>query len=88
MWYIIITVKERNTTTAKRQKYKEVFKMNTKSANEVIAAYKDMTCYFDESMTQSDMYNMLRYRMQFGEAETRVIIAALIVAGAKFKETV
>ena len=62
--------------------------MNTKSANEVIAAYKDMTCYFDESMTQSDMYNMLRYRMQFGEAETRVIIAALIVAGAKFKETV
>ena len=88
MWYIIITVKERNTTTAKRQKDKEVFKMNTKSANEVIAAYKDMTCYFDESMTQSDMYNMLRYRMQFGEAETRVIIAALIVAGAKFKETV
>ena len=62
--------------------------MNTKSANEVIAAYKDMTCYFEESMTQADMYNMLRYRMQFGEAETRVIIAALIVAGAKFKEAV
>lgn len=62
--------------------------MTKKSAKEAIAAYKDMTSYFDESMTQADMYNMLRYRMQFGEAETRVIIAALIVAGAKFKETV
>lgn len=62
--------------------------MTKKSAKEAIAAYKDMTSYFDKSMTQADMYNMLLYRMQFGEAETRVIIAALIVAGAKFKEAV
>lgn len=62
--------------------------MTKKSAKEAIASYKDMTCYFDESMIQADMYNMLRYRMQFGEAETRVIIAALIVAGAKFRDEV
>lgn len=58
--------------------------MTKKSAREAIEAYKDLTAYFDESMTQEAMYNMLRYRMQFGEAESRVIIAALIIAGAKF----
>jgi hypothetical protein len=30
------------------------------------------------------MWEMLRYRMQFGEAETAVILAALIRCGAKF----
>ena len=45
-----------------------------------------MTSYFDESMTQADMYNMLRYRMAFGEAEARCIIAALVLAGAKFSK--
>ena len=60
-------------------------KYTKKAAKESIEAYKDMTSYFDKSMSQEDMYNMLRYRMQFGEAETRVIIAALVLAGAKFK---
>ena len=60
-------------------------KYTKKAAKESIEAYKDMTSYFDNSMSQEDMYNMLRYRMQFGEAETRVIIAALVLAGAKFK---
>lgn len=59
--------------------------MTKKSAKEAIEAYKDNTAYFDESMTQNDMYNMLRYQMRFGEAETRVIISALILSGAKFK---
>ena len=36
--------------------------------------------------TNEEMYNMLRYRMQFGEAETRTIIAALVISGAKFKK--
>ena len=53
-------------------------------AKETILAYKDMTCFFDGSVKHEDMYNMLRYRMKFGEAESRVIIAALINAGAKF----
>lgn len=53
-------------------------------AKESIEAYKDLTCYFDKSMTQAEMYEMLRYRMRFGEAETRVIIAALVISGAKF----
>ena len=59
-------------------------KYTKKDAKETIAAYADMTSYFDDSMTQADMYNMLRYRMAFGEAESRCIIAALVLAGAKF----
>ncbi len=51
----------------------------------IINENKDNTAYFDRSYSQCDMWNMLRYRMQFGEAETAVIIAALIKAGAKFK---
>lgn len=58
--------------------------MTKKMAREAIEAYKDMTCYFDNSMTQNEMYEMLRYRMRFGEAESRVIIAALVSSGAKF----
>lgn len=53
-------------------------------AKETIAAHKENTAFFDCSMTQEEMYNMLRYRMRFGEAETQVIIAALVVSGAKF----
>ena len=47
---------------------------------------KDNTGYFDESITLPDMWEMLHCRMHFGNAETAVIIAALIKAGAKFKE--
>lgn len=60
--------------------------MTKKRAKDTIEAYKDRTAFFDESMTQNEMYKMLRYRMQFGEAETRVIISALILSGAKFKD--
>lgn len=55
-------------------------------AKETVSAYKDMTCYFDGSMKRDEMYNMLRYRMCFGEAETRCIIASLVIAGAKFAD--
>ena len=61
-------------------------KYTKKDAKETIAAYADRTSYVDESMTQADMYNMLRYRMAFGEAEARCIIAALVLAGAKFSK--
>lgn len=60
-------------------------KYTKKQARETIEAYKDMTAYFDGSIKQEDMYDMFRYRYQFGEAETRVLIAALVNAGAKFK---
>ena len=60
--------------------------MTKKAARETIEAYKDLTGYFDNSITQNEMYEMLRYRMRFGEAETRVIIAALVLAGANFKK--
>ena len=61
-------------------------KYTKKSARETVDAYKDLTSFFDGSMTHNEMYNMLRYRMQFGEAETRTIIAALVISGAKFIE--
>ena len=66
----------------KRSIYNEIHK---KAAAETIKAYAEMTSYFDNSMTQNELYNMFRYRMQFGEAETRTIIASLVLAGAKFK---
>lgn len=53
-------------------------------AKETIAAYKDCTAFFDGSVSHAEMYEMLRYRMRFGEAETRVIIAALVNSGAVF----
>lgn len=61
-------------------------KYTKKQAKETIEAYKEMTAYFDESMSQAEMYDMLRYRMRFGEAEARVIIAALVISGAQFKQ--
>ena len=64
----------------------EYMKYTKKKAKETIEAYKDMTNYFNEELTQNQMYNMLKYDMHFGEAETRVIIASLVMAGAKFKK--
>ena len=60
--------------------------MTKKTAREQVETYKDMTSYFDESMSEEEMHEMLRYRMGFGESETKVIIAALVIAGAKFKK--
>ena len=54
-----------------------------KSAAEAIEQYKDRTGFFDGSLNMADMVNMLR-DMRFGEAETNVIVAALILAGGKF----
>ena len=60
--------------------------MTREECKEVIKEKKYDTAYFDESLTEEEMYSMLHYRMQFGEAETKVIIAALVLAGAKFKK--
>ncbi|MBO5828908.1 MAG: hypothetical protein J6R59_10725 [Paludibacteraceae bacterium] len=55
-------------------------------AKKIVEREKNNTAYFDESMTRDQMYAMLRERMRFGIAETEVIIASLIIAGAKFKD--
>ena len=60
-------------------------KYTKKAAKETIEVYKDMTSYFDKSMSQEELYNFLRYRMRLDDAETRVIIASLVLSGAKFK---
>lgn len=68
-------------------------KYTKQKAIETIAAYKDNTAYFGYDdlngkrvfLKQADVYDMLKNRMQFGDAESRVIIAALVLAGAKFE---
>ena len=59
--------------------------MRKSTALKNIEKYKNETMYFCGEIKQKDMYNMLRNSMQFGEAETQVILSALVLAGAKFK---
>lgn len=59
--------------------------MTKKKAKKTIEEYRDLTGFFDSSMSETEMYEMLRYRMRFGEAETRVIMSSLVVCGAKFR---
>lgn len=51
----------------------------------IIREQKDNTAWFTGEFSQTQMWEMFRYRMEFGEAETAVLLAALIKAGAKFK---
>ena len=55
-------------------------------AKDALNLWKDETAYFNGSITEAQFENMLRYRMNFGQAEATVITMALILAGAKFKE--
>lgn len=61
-------------------------KMTKTLAKKIVEREKNNTAYFDESMTREDIYKMLSERMRFGVAETEVIIASLVIAGAKFKD--
>lgn len=54
-----------------------------KTAKEAIEQYKDQTGYFNGALNMTDMKQMFR-DMHFGEAETNVIMAALVLAGGKF----
>ena len=60
--------------------------MTKKAAWELIEKFKDETNYFSGCIKLDDMKDMLRNQMQFGEAETEVILAALTIAGAKFQD--
>ena len=53
--------------------------------NKIIEENKDNTMYFNEQMTFDEVYNMFRLHYEFWEAETKVIMAALMKAGAKFR---
>lgn len=57
-----------------------------KNAKEILAVIKEQhsTNYFNGHVSMNEMYDMLRNRMRFGSAETNAIIAALVLAGAKF----
>ena len=60
--------------------------MTKKAAWDKIEEFKGETNYFSGCLKLDDMKDMLRNRMQFGEAEAEVILAALTIAGAKFQE--
>jgi hypothetical protein len=68
--------------TSQNKQYKH---WSLEQCNSIIKEYKDDTMYFNEQMTFDQMYNMLRFRMEFGEAETKVIMACLIKNGANFR---
>ena len=58
---------------------------NEDKCNEIIKEYKNETQYFNEEMTFYEVYNMFRLEYEFGEAETKVIMASLIKNGANFR---
>lgn len=60
--------------------------MTKKEYKELLNEWKDETNYFNGTISTSEMFNMLRNRMGFGHAETCTIMAALVLAGAKFKK--
>ena len=61
-------------------------KFTSEMARRVLNENKDNTLWFTDGITFTDMYDMLRYRMKFGEAETLCIIASLKLNGAKIKQ--
>lgn len=63
----------------KRTKY-----ATKKTAKEILDKYKNQTAYFDGEIEMKNMKEMFRY-MSFGEAETNVILSALVLAGCKFR---
>lgn len=69
----------------KSQTEKQFKHWSLEQCNKIIAENKDNTMYFNEQMTFEQMYNMLRLQMEFGEAETKVIMASLIKNGANFR---
>ena len=53
-------------------------------AKEILNIWKDETNYFNGTLTEGEFESMLRYRFGFGQAESIVILTALVLAGAKF----
>ena len=59
-----------------------------KAERETIEAYKDMTAYFSGEISRREISEMFRYRFGFGDAETRVIVAALSLAGGEMENRI
>ena len=55
-----------------------------KAAKEAIEQYKDRTSYFFSGRLDMDDMKYVLRSMHFDEAETNVIVAALVLAGGKF----
>lgn len=55
-----------------------------KTARHIIKSQMKDTAYADGTIYVADMVDMLKWK-GFGKAETQVIIAALTLAGAKWK---
>lgn len=55
-----------------------------KTAKEILDKYKNQTFYFNGEIELENLKEMFRY-MNFGEAETNVILASLVLAGCKFR---
>lgn len=58
--------------------------MTKANAKEILNLWKDETNYFNGTLTEGEFESMLRYRFGFGQAESIVILTALVLAGAKF----
>lgn len=62
----------------------EVPMMNTEMARRVLEEYKDNTAYFDGLINGAGLKRTLR-ESGFGVAESNVIVASLVLVGAKFR---
>lgn len=71
----------RNYKMAKRSN-----RWSWEECRKIIKEHKDKTNWFNETISMDSMFNMLRYEMKFGAAEATIIIAALILAGARFSD--
>lgn len=62
--------------------------MKKTEAKRIIETIKNegSTNYFSGNLRLNDMYEMFRYRYGFGDAETNLILAALVACGCKFKQ--
>lgn len=61
--------------------------MTKEEAKDILRWWKNDTAYFEGVLKFDDMLDMLTNRMHFGEAEAHTILAALVLAGAKFQRS-
>lgn len=60
-------------------------KWTKRKAADMVRENIEKTGYSSGDISIQSMYEMLRCRMGFGNAEAKTILSALVLAGAKFK---
>lgn len=55
-------------------------------ARQMLQEHKAETNFFNGCISEVAFYDMLRYNMGFGMHEAETVIAALVLAGAKFRK--